>query len=56
MTEKDMEFLKRWLMLLDIVCPEARGATNSASIAMTDKYIAKNKDGQIEIASKFDPL
>lgn len=51
MTEKDIEFVQRWLKLLDIVCPEARGITNAASIRMTDKFLAVRQDNQIEVAT-----
>jgi len=51
MTEKDIEFLQRWLKLMDIVCPETRGKVNAASIRMTDKFLAVRQDDQIEVAT-----
>lgn len=50
MTDKEIiDFYERWLKCLDNLMPEARAKTNSASIALTGKYIGVDINGIVEI-------
>lgn len=49
MTEKDIEFVQRWLMLLREYDPQVVVTVNKFSIAMTGMFIASKQDGQIEV-------
>lgn len=51
MNEADIEFLKKWLAVLNDLYPEARARVNGVSIRLTGRYVAIDAASQVEIAT-----
>jgi len=47
--EKEIEFMRNWIAVLDTMYPGDRGKVNAVSISLTGKFLAIDQSGRVTV-------
>ncbi len=57
MTSAELDFLKRWIVVLDRVAPDARAKVNGVTIPLTRMYVGVDVRGEVSVNTvEGDPV